>query len=52
MRLYYTVSRILLILTVTDFALAGPVLLQEKLRAPVDGAHNRGRDDYVGEAGR
>jgi hypothetical protein len=39
MRRYYTVSGILLILPIIDFALAAPVLVQEKRQADVDVAH-------------
>jgi hypothetical protein len=39
MRRYYIVSGILLILPIIDFALAAPVLVQEKRQAGVDVAH-------------
>ena len=39
MRRYNIVSGILLILSVIDFALAAPVLVQEKRQASVDGVH-------------
>jgi hypothetical protein len=39
MRLYHIVSRILFILPIIDFAVAAPVLVQEKLQAGVDVVH-------------
>jgi hypothetical protein len=59
MRLYYIVSGTLLILSIIDFAVTAPVLVQEKIQARVDVVHMPGdamtmlgkRGDDSGELG-